>query len=159
MKSEFRLEATFLPSPACNCEICRKYCLRPGWWTVHQATDAISQGLANRMMLEIAPDFTFGVISPAFLGCEGSIAINEFSKAGCNFLSNDLCQLHGTKLQPLECQVCHHARPGLGIKCHNEIEKQWNADTGQALVVKWMEEISFWKKLSNGSNAIKRRNS
>ena len=46
-----------------------------GWWTVEQAAEAISTGLAFRMMLEIAPELTFGVLSPAFKGCEAGLRI------------------------------------------------------------------------------------
>ena len=53
-------------------------------------------GYGNRMMLEMAPELTFGVLSPAFKGCEGNFALNEFSKNGCNFFKNSLCELFGT---------------------------------------------------------------
>jgi hypothetical protein len=59
------LQDQFPPSEACNCEICQSYCLRPGWWSVEQAARAIQTGYAVRMMLEISPDRTFGVLSPA----------------------------------------------------------------------------------------------
>jgi hypothetical protein len=149
MESQLRLEDRYPSSPPCNCEICRNYCLRPGWWTIEQASNAIKEGYSNRMMLEIAPEFTFAVLSPAFRGCEGLIAIEEFSKVGCNFFINGLCELHGTNLQPLECKVCHHAQPGLGPKCHLDIERQWNTSEGQEVVVKWMEQTGFNDKLPN----------
>ena len=109
-------------------------------------------------MLEIAPDFAFAVLSPAFKGCEGAVAINEYSNAGCNFFTDELCELHGTKIQPLECRVCHHDRPGLGPKFHLEIEKQWNSPEGQALIVEWMKNTNFWEKLSNDPNAFRNSN-
>ncbi|MBM3138184.1 MAG: hypothetical protein FJZ98_08360 [Chloroflexi bacterium] len=37
------------------------------------------------MMLEIAPDRAFGVLSPVFRGCEGKIATNTFSENHCTF--------------------------------------------------------------------------
>lgn len=89
-------------------------------------------------MLEMSPDFTFGVLSPAFKGCEQNFALQEFSHLGCNFLSNHLCELHGTGFQPLECRFCHHSRKGLGQKCHNDIEKDWLTVAGQTLVAKWL---------------------
>lgn len=97
-------------------------------------------------MLEMPPEFTFGVLSPAFRGCEQNFAIREFSRFGCNFLSNGLCELHGTGFEPLECRFCHHARRGLGPKCHADIEKDWNTDTGQRLVKKWMELTGLCKR-------------
>jgi hypothetical protein len=52
----------YFPSEPCSCEICLGYCARPGWWTVEQAA-AIEAGFDNRIMLEIAPELTFGVLS------------------------------------------------------------------------------------------------
>lgn len=65
-------------------------------------------------MLEIAPELTFGVLSPAFRGCEGGIALQQYAQNGCCFLSDSLCELHGTGFMPLECRFCHHLRAGLG---------------------------------------------
>jgi hypothetical protein len=62
------LAARFPPSPPCSCETCLAYCARPGWWTVDEATRAIEAGYASRMMLEMAPDKTYGVLAPAFKG-------------------------------------------------------------------------------------------
>ena len=91
-------------------------------------------------MLEVSPDFSFGVLSPAFRGCEQYFALQEFSRFGCNFLSNGLCDLHSTGLMPLECRFCHHSRSGLGPKCHADIEKDWKTPKGQALMTKWIDE-------------------
>ncbi len=44
--------------------------MRPGWWTVQEANEALHAGLGKRMMLEMSPDLSFGVLSPAFKGCE-----------------------------------------------------------------------------------------
>lgn len=119
------------PSEPCSCEICRSYCVRPGWWTVEEASKAIKAGYGHRMMLEIAPEMTFGVLSPAFKGCEGFYALQEYSKNGCNFYTDGLCELFGTGLSPLECRYCHHLRKGLGQKCHEDIEKDWRTPVGQ----------------------------
>ena len=119
------------------------YCQRPGWWTVEDAARAIEAGYAPRMMLEIAPELTFGVLSPAFHGCEGAIATNEFAENGCNFLKADRCELYGTGHQPLECRFCHHARRGLGPKCHTDLENDWKSPAGQALVQLWLKQISL----------------
>jgi hypothetical protein len=134
------------PSPSCGCEVCRSFCARPGWWTVREAASAMAAGYANRMMLEVSPERDFGVLSPAFQGCEGDFAIQEFSDRGCNFLVGGLCELHGTGLQPLECRFCHHERSGWGETCHADLEKDWNTHMGQQLVMKWgrlmyLEEI------------------
>ena len=93
-------------------------------------------GYAGRMMLEISPELTFGVLSPAFRGCEGGFASNTNAGKGCNLLSNSLCELHGTGLMPLECRFCHHERVSLGHKCHHALEKDWNTDAGQDQVAK-----------------------
>lgn len=90
------------------------------------------------MMLEMSPDFSFGVLSPAFKGCEQNFALQKYAEYGCNFLVNDLCELHGTGYQPLECRFCHHTRAGLGDKCHGDIEKEWNTPEGQSLVDQWI---------------------
>src|SRR5512135_674660 len=97
------LEEKYPDSEPCSCEICTAYCMRPGWWTVEEASEAIKAGYAKRMMLEMAPEMTFAVLSPAFKGNEVNFALNTFSKNGCNFLKDNLCELHGTGLQPLEC--------------------------------------------------------
>jgi hypothetical protein len=98
-------------------------------------------GYASRMMLEMAPDLTFGVLSPAFKGCEMRFAYNEYASKGCTFLIDEKCELHGTGYQPLECRYCHHERPGMGPKCHADIEKDWNTPAGRSLVVKWSRMV------------------
>ena len=131
------------PSEPCTCEICVAYCQRPGWWTVSEAARVIDTGYAPRMMLEIAPEQTFGVLSPAFGGCEGAIATNQFAGNGCNFLKADRCELYGSGYQPLECRFCHHERRGLGHKCHADLEKDWHTPAGQALVEKWIKQFGL----------------
>jgi len=150
-----KLREKYPPSEPCSCDICLTYCNRPGWWTVEEAKSAISAGYANRMMLEIAPELNFGVISPAFKGCEGGIALNIYAHQGCNFLKNKLCEIHGTGLIPLECKFCHHERIGLGQQCHLDIEKDWNTSYGQALVKEWGNLIGLWenlRKIRDGRN-------
>jgi hypothetical protein len=132
-----RLEAKYPPSPPCACEICTNYCRRPGWWTVEEAGCAIDAGYENRMMVEIAPELTFAVLSPAFKGCEGKIALQEYADRGCTFFTGDRCELHGTGHQPLECRFCHHDRRGLGRKCHADLEKDWHTPAGSAVISKW----------------------
>lgn len=140
------LKEKYPPSESCSCEICLYYCQRPGWWTVQEVSRAVQAGYANRMMLEISPEMTFGVLSPAFKGCEGNFALNIYAHRGCNFLKNDLCELHGTGLMPLECRFCHHNRVGLGLKCHLDIEKDWNTAVGQAQVEKWVRQFGLWEQ-------------
>ena len=144
-KARFRkpLAEKYPPSQSCTCDICLAYCARPGWWTVEEAAHALEAGYRDRMMLEIAPEFTFGVLSPAFNGCEKSFANNEFSKNGCNFLKNARCELYGTGHQPLECRFCHHARRGLGPRCHADLEKDWKTPAGQALIEKWIRQVGL----------------
>lgn len=132
------LQEKYPPSKPCACDICRAYCRRPGWWTVDEAVKAIQAGYGSRMMLEISPELTYGVLAPAFKGCERYYALQEFSSYGCNFLTNDRCDLHGTGLQPLECRYCHHTRKGMGELCHADIEKEWKSPTGQKLVKEWL---------------------
>ena len=139
------LKEKYPPSEPCSCDVCLAYCSRPGWWTVTEAARAIKSGYADRMMLEISPEQTFGVVTPAFKGCEGFFAIEEYSHNGCTFLKNKRCELHGTGLLPLECAFCHHTRTGLGPECHAEIEKEWNTPAGQELVVRWMKSTGLWK--------------
>jgi hypothetical protein len=131
------------PSVPCTCEVCLSYCRRPGWWTVEEATHALEAGYGDRMMLEIAPELTFGVLSPAFKGCEKSFGTNESAKNGCSFLKDDRCELYGTGHQPLECRFCHHDRRGAGPKCHAGLEKDWKTPAGQALVEKWIKQIGL----------------
>jgi hypothetical protein len=138
-----KLNKLFPPSEPCSCEICLSYCTRPGWWTVEEAGHVINLGYADRMMLEVSPELTFGVLSPAFKGCEMNFALQEFSQNKCTFLKNDLCELFDSGVQPLECRFCHHNRVGEGKKCHDAIEKDWNSYHGQKVVKKWIEKINF----------------
>ena len=133
------------PSEPCSCEICVGYCLRPGWWTVEEAEKAIEAGYASKMMLEISPERNFGVLSPAFKGNEVNYALQEFSKYGCTFLKDGLCELYNTGLVPLECRYCHHTRKGMGERCHKEIEQDWNSETGKRLIVRWGNITGFWR--------------
>jgi hypothetical protein len=147
------LAQRYPPSEPCACSLCLAYCTRPGWWTVNEAGRALDAGLGARMMLEVAPDRSFGVLSPAFSGCEGGFALQQFAARGCNFLKDgacelhDACELHGGGLMPLECRFCHHDRPGLGPKCHADIETDWNSATGRALVARWCSDRGLLKLL------------
>jgi|SRR6266498_43135 len=142
-RSKRTLLEKYPASESCACEICVRYCARPGWWTVEQVAHALEAGYGNHMMLEVAPELTFGVLSPAFKGCEKSFATNQSAKNGCTFLKNDRCELYGTRYQPLECRFCHHERRGLGPKCHADLEKDWKTPQGQALVDKWINQIGL----------------
>jgi hypothetical protein len=84
---------------------------------------------------------TFGVLSPAFKGCERSVATTQFSNNGCTFLQKDRCEMYGTGYQPLECRFCHHERRGLGTRCHAELEKDWKTPAGQALIETWIKQV------------------
>jgi hypothetical protein len=145
-KQRLTLAEKYLPSEPCSCEVCRSYCNRPGWWTVEEAARALDAGYGPRMMLEMAPGNTFGVLSPAFKGNEGDFSRELFSSQGCTFLKNGLCELHATGLEPLECRFCHHDRIGLGPKCHADIECDWNSAAGRDLVVRWGKTTDFWNK-------------
>ncbi len=147
MKRKKPLMEKYPPSEPCTCPICLGFCARPGWWTVEQAEQAIHAGYAKRMMLEMAPDRSFGVLSPAFKGCEGDFALQTMASQGCTFLDQNLCELHGSGLEPLECRFCHHDRPGLGPECHADLERDWNSAAGRALIVEWSKSTGFWKRL------------
>lgn len=134
------LNKKYPPSEPCDCEICKSFCKRPGWWTVEEAEAALEAGFGGRMMLEVSPERSFGVLSPAFKGCEGYFAVKEYSENGCNFLSSGLCELFGTGFEPLECRCCRHDRLGLGQRCHLDLELEWKKPRGQALVQKWSEK-------------------
>ena len=151
MKYKQSLKERYPPSEPCSCQICTAFCVRPGWWTVEEAFKAIESGYGNRMMLEVSPGLTFGVLSPAFKGCEMNFALQEFSRFYCNFLSHGLCELHGTGFEPLECRFCHHTRKGLGKKCHADIEADWKMPKGQALVAKWAAMYGIWTKYEIGN--------
>ena len=140
------LTKKFPPSQPCRCNLCRSYCLRPGWWTVRQAENAIRAGYAERMMLEMSPELTFGVLSPAFKGNEGNISLEIFARSGCTFLINGLCELFGTDLEPVECLYCHHSRPGAGERCHRALEKDWCTKKGQKLVIYWGNKTGIFER-------------
>jgi hypothetical protein len=141
--ASLKLHKLFPPSEPCSCEVCLNYCIRPGWWSVGEANRAIELGYAERMMLEVSPEQTFGVLSPAFKGCEMNFALQEFSKNKCTFLKDDLCEIFRTEIQPLECRFCRHDRVGLGKKCHDALEKNWNTFRGQKTVEKWIKRVNF----------------
>ena len=145
-KSVKSLKEKYPPSAPCACEICVNYCMRPGWWTVEEAEKAIKAGLAKRMMLEISPEQNFAVLAPAFKGNEGDYALQIYSKQGCTFLVNERCELFGMDYQPMECRYCHHERKGAGIKCHSDIEKEWNSNEAKRLIVRWGNLIGFWER-------------
>jgi hypothetical protein len=141
------LAARFPPSPPCGCEVCLAYCRRPGWWTVSEAAAALDAGLGSRMMLEMSPDRSFGVLAPAFAGNEVDFALDRHKDRGCTFLRENRCELHGTGLQPLECRFCHHDRPGQGPACHDAVGADWDSDAGRALVTRWARLTGFWQRL------------
>jgi len=143
MKRKRSLHLKYPPSEPCGCDVCRGYCARPGWWTVEQAKNAVADGLSGRMMVEVSPERDFGVLSPAFVGCEGGIALQGFAKNGCNFFKDGLCELHATGHLPLECAYCHHARAGLGKDCHDDLERDWKTEQGKQLVNKWLKNIGI----------------
>jgi hypothetical protein len=134
------------PSDPCSCEVCKNYCGRPGWWTVEEAEKVIETAFARRMMLEISPEHDFGVLSPAFKGNEINYALQTCSGNGCTFFSDGLCELFGTGFQPLECRFCHHSRVGEGIKCHADIEEEWNTPRGKRVIVRWGNLTGFWSQ-------------
>jgi hypothetical protein len=140
------LHEKYPPSEPCSCDVCRNYCLRPGWWTLEEAERAIKEGFAGRMMLEISPDKRFGVLSPAFKGNESEYSYQVFSKNGCTFFWEGLCELFGTGLQPLECRYCHHDRKGMGVKCHQDIEKEWKNNDAKRLIIRWGNHTGFWQR-------------
>lgn len=138
------LSEKYPASESCACEICQYFCTRPGWWTVEEAANAIDAGYAYRMMLEMSPKRDFGVLSPAFRGNEGELAIQDYAKQGCTFFDEGQCELYATGLMPLECRVCHHEKLGIGQKCHYDLEKQWQKPDGKRLIVQWGNLTGFW---------------
>jgi hypothetical protein len=146
-KRQMTFAEKYPPSEPCACEVCLLYCARPGWWTVEEASQALDAGYGKRMMLEVSPERTFGVLSPAFRGCGGFFALQAYAARGCSFLVDSRCELHWTGLQPLECRFCHHDRPGLGPKCHAALEKDWSTGAGRALVVNWCKLMGVWDLL------------
>jgi hypothetical protein len=154
MKRKRSLAEKFPPSEPCACEVCLTYCRRPGWWTVKEAAKAIDAGHAPRMMLELSPDRTFGVLSPAFRGNEANFALNLFASRGCTFLSDDRGELFGSGHQPLECRFCHHDRRGLGPRCHASLEKDWHTPAGQSLVQRWGRLVRLWDRLERGEPVV-----
>jgi hypothetical protein len=145
-EDKLTLYEKYPPSESCSCDTCLSFCKRPGWWTIEEAMKAIDSGFSNRMMLEISPEQDFAVLSPAFKGNECEYALQIFSKQGCTFLKDGLCELYKTGLIPLECRFCHHDRIGLGLKCHLDIEKEWKSNKGKRLIVKWGNITGFWQR-------------
>jgi len=140
------LATRYPPSEPCSCEVCLAYCARPGWWTVEEAECALDAGYARRMMLEVSPERRFGVLSPAFKGCEATFALQRYAKRGCTFLTaGGLCELFETGHEPLECRFCHHDRRGEGPRCHADVERSWDSPAGRALVVRWSKLVGVFE--------------
>lgn len=133
----------FPPSKPCSCDICLAYCRRSGWWSVHEAKQAIEDGMANRMMLEAVPDFSFFVLSPAFKGNEGYFALDVYSHNWCTFFVCGRCELFGTSYQPAECRFCHHERKGLGEVCHRALMRDWKTNGAKRIVTYWFRLMSL----------------
>jgi hypothetical protein len=114
---------------------------------VREAAGALSAGLGGRMMLEVSPERTLGVLAPACCGCERSFALQQFAGRGCTFLTAGGCELHGTGFQPLECCFCHHDRRGLGPQCHADLESEWRTAAGRAVVGRWSRMFGLWPEL------------
>lgn len=146
MSQPTALRTVYPPSAPCTCDVCLAYCNRPGWWTVEEATRAVDAGYGTRMMLEMSPDRSYGVLSPAFRGNEVAFALQVYAGQGCTFLRENRCELFGTGLQPLECRFCHHDRPGEGHRCHAAIGEDWRTPAGVTLVVRWSRITEFWEK-------------
>ena len=141
------LAEKFPPSAPCSCPVCVAYCARPGWWTVEQASQVLHSGYTHRIMLELSPDRSFGVLSPAFKGCESNFALDIYSQTGCAFLNDGLCELYATGFQPLECRHCHHADLSAGPRCHAALESDWRTPAGQALVLQWGHLTGLWERV------------
>lgn len=137
------LNTLFPPSEPCSCPVCQSYCKRPGWWTVTEFKKILQSNYYKRIMLELSPELTFGVLSPAFKGCENNFALQNYAEYGCNFYNNHLCDLYSPHLQPLECRFCHHDRTGKGMECHTAIEQEWNSNEGRQLIELWMIKTDF----------------
>lgn len=101
------------------------------------------------MMLELAPERTFGVLSPSFRGNEAEYALRIFSHNSCTFLHDERCELFGTGLQPLECRFCHHLRKGKGSTCHRALEEEWKSDRAKRLVMRWATEMGLLQRMGN----------
>jgi hypothetical protein len=138
------LAEKYSPSAPCTCDVCRSYCRRPGWWTVAEAAHAIKNGYGARMMLELSPEGAFGVLSPAFKGCQQNFALQEYAHLGCIFYRNERCDLFGSGCVPLECRFCHHTRRGQGQQCHLDLERDWDTPAGRRLASQWAECNGLW---------------
>ena len=95
------------------------------------------------MMLELSPDRSFGVLSPAFLGNEGYYALQGNADKGCTFLKEGQCEIHECSFFPLECRFCHHERWGQGAGCHRAIERDWQCAKGRRLVTHWLSACNL----------------
>ena len=110
------------------------------------------------MMLEVSPNHTFAVLSPAFKGCEGSFSLQVFAKNRCTFLQSDnKCELHTSLFLPLECAFCHHERQGLGKLCHDDIGLDWQTCEGRELVKRWCRLFGWWDFLDGFNLGFLRR--
>jgi hypothetical protein len=147
LKREKTLAEKYPPSEPCSCEVCVEYCVRPGWWTVQEASTAMDAGYAKRMMLELSPERNFAVVSPAFRGCEGTFAFERYRTHGCTFHENDRCLLHDAGLKPLECRFCHHSRAGMEPACHADLERNWHSPAGHVVVAHWCKLTGVWYEL------------
>ena len=124
--------------PACQCDECKSYCKRPGWYTPDEARAAIEAGLAQRMMCDWWEDSegNIDILGPAIQGYEGRAA-PWWPSGWCTFYHDGQCDVHGTH-KPLECRVAHHAYPPNGV--HGGIAKMWDTSEGRKVVALWEKE-------------------
>jgi hypothetical protein len=137
------IDISSLKESECKCIFCIQMCTtRPCWPLPEEAYSLISAGYANRLMADYwdIPSSKKFIIAPALEGWEGMVA--PFNPLGrCAFLTADnLCELHGAGLKPIEGRIAS-CRPQIsGYELHKEIAKKWDSNFGRMVVKKWFKK-------------------
>ena len=135
---------------SCTCDICRRACLNPGWFSPDEAASVLHAGLAHKLMKDwIEPCEQVGnaeriyILAPASLGHEGKNApeLDDFflyriigwNKGQCTFLNNGRCDIHNSGFKPLQCRGFFH---GESIDNYT-MAKLWDNTTARAIVDVW----------------------
>lgn len=167
------LELAMIPECECKCYLCREACREaPCWGTPLEIENLMSAGYGDKLMAYIItpghyniplPSFpdawnkgTTTVIAPAKMGGNGAGYATESTSSGitfrgrCVFLrgkgKNELCEIHGTGLKPVEGRVGYHDMSyNKAIRVRELIISTWNTDFGRRVAKMWVGKYSKYK--------------
>jgi len=108
-----------------------------GWWTVEQADRALDARVRPAHDAGDGAGDDVRVLSPAFRGCEGGFAENRYARPGVQLPGRQPLPAAWHRPPTARVPVLSHTRPGMGPKCHADIERDWHTPLGRALISEW----------------------